>query len=259
VIRPGPAQQVCTVRDVDTEWMREKLEEYLDLCKEYEAAYKATHGWNPECEQVNDRAEMALPTVTRILEALRVMPDRGKLLPPSYSTQNDTDRAVKQGLGVLRDQEEWSTRLTPQAPTLSADQFHPWVWNAAAPFWDAGQSAAAVEYGAKSLTARIQQKSGSRLADREVASDVFSPKPHAKNARLWLPGQRDTDTWKSRQDGLHHLAMGAYAGIRNVVTHSVEPGWSEQEALEYLAVLSTVARWVEETEVVTPTAAMDSA
>jgi len=47
--------------------------------------------------------------------------------------------------------------------------------------------------------------------------------------------------------------MGAFAGIRNVVTHSLEPGWSEQEALEYLAVLSTVARWTDETVVVPPT------
>jgi hypothetical protein len=53
--------------------------------------------------------------------------------------------------------------------------------------------------------------------------------------------------------------MGAYAGIRNVAAHSVEPGWFEQEALEDLAVLSTVACWIEETEVVTPTGVMGSA
>ena len=64
-----------------------------------------------------------------------------------------------------------------------------------------------------------------------------------------LPGDRSTTTWRSRQDGLHLLSQGAYAGIRNVVVHSHEPQWSEQEALEYLAVLSTVARWTDETEV----------
>ena len=50
----------------------------------------------------------------------------------------------------------------------------------------------------------------------------------------------------------HYLAMGAYAGIRNVVPHALAPGWSDQEALEYLAVLSTVARWAEEAELVSP-------
>jgi hypothetical protein len=43
----------------------------------------------------------------------------------------------------------------------------------------------------------------------------------------------------------------AYAGIRNVVAHSPQPGWSEQQAVEYLGVLSTVARWSDETEVFT--------
>jgi hypothetical protein len=46
--------------------------------------------------------------------------------------------------------------------------------------------------------------------------------------------------------------MSAFAGIRDVVAHSVAAGWSQQEALEYLAVLSVVARWVDETEVVEP-------
>lgn len=90
------------------------------------------------------------------------------------------------------------------------------------------------------------------LADRELATEVFSPKPSTRNARLRLPGPRDLDTWRSRQDGLHLLAMSAFAGIRNVVAHSLTAGWSQQEALEYLAVLSVVARWVEETEIVKP-------
>jgi uncharacterized protein (TIGR02391 family) len=194
-----------------------------------------------------------LPTITRILEALGAPPSE-PLLPPSYSSA-PTERLVRQGLGILQDREEWAVRLAPDepdAPTLAADALHPWVWRAAAPFWETGQTAAAVEYGAKSLTAHVQKKSGSKLVDRELAADVFSAKPQKLNPRLWLPGERDSDTWRSRQDGLHHLAIGAYAGIRNVVAHALVPGWSDQEALEYLAVLSTVARWAEETELVSP-------
>ena len=73
-----------------------------------------------------------------------------------------------------------------------------------------------------------------------------------KAARLWLPGDPKDSKWTSRQEGLHHLSSGAYAGIRNVAAHSHDPGWSEQEAVEYLAVLSIVARWADETEVVNP-------
>ena len=152
-------------------------------------------------------------------------------------------------LGLLNDLDEIQAFLGPTGPAVSADALHPWVWQAAASFWDAGQYAVAVEQAAKSLTAHIQQKSGSNLFDRELAAEVFSPKEAARRTRRWLPGDRTVDTWKSRQDGLHSMAMGSFAGIRNVVAHSDEPGWSQQEALEYLAVLSTVARWTDETEV----------
>jgi hypothetical protein len=53
--------------------------------------------------------------------------------------------------------------------------------------------------------------------------------------------------WRSRQEGLHLTAQGAFAGIRNVAVHSHEE-WSEQYALEVLAVLSVVARWTDQTE-----------
>lgn len=239
---------------MDTDWARERLTKYLDLHRACRDAVPPGDYWNERAEAFNCEATELLPTVTQILQALGAPPAE-PLLPPSHSSA-PTDRLVRQGLGILRDREEWAIRLAPDepdAPVLAADRLHPWVWRAAAPFWEAGQTAAAVEYGAKSLTAHIQQKSRSKLADRELAADVFSSKSHAVNPRLWLPGERDGDTWRSRQDGLHHLAIGAYAGIRNAVAHSVEPGWSDQEAVEYLAVLSTVARWADEADLQQPT------
>jgi hypothetical protein len=65
-----------------------------------------------------------------------------------------------------------------------------------------------------------------------------------------FPGDKSSKTWKSRQEGLHLLAQGAFPGIRNVAARTVGE-WSEQVALEHLAVLSVVARWADETEVVT--------
>jgi hypothetical protein len=114
------------------------------------------------------------------------------------------------------------------------------------------EPAVAIETAAKWLTARIQEKAPSKAPDRELVKDVFSSKPSNGRTRLWFPDDRETATWRSRQDGLHLLSMGAYAGIRNVAVHSYQPGWSEQQALEYLAVFSIVARWTDETEVVNP-------
>jgi hypothetical protein len=70
-------------------------------------------------------------------------------------------------------------------------------------------------------------------------------------AEIALPGDKTTRTWRSQQNGLQLLATGAFAGIRNVATHTADE-WVEQVALEHLAVLSVVARWTDQTEVVTP-------
>jgi hypothetical protein len=86
------------------------------------------------------------------------------------------------------------------------------------------------------------------MTDRALVQHVFGPKaPLPGQVRLHLPGDVTSDTWRSRQEGLHMVAIGAFAGIRNVAAHTTEE-WSEQVALELLALLSTVARWAEDTE-----------
>jgi Protein of unknown function (Hypoth_ymh) len=83
-----------------------------------------------------------------------------------------------------------------------------------------------------SLSAHIAKKAGSSLTERELVAQVFSPNQLGSNqVRLHLPGDKSTKTWKSRQEGLHLLAQGAFAGIRNVATHT-ESEWSEQVAQE---------------------------
>ncbi|MFB7825296.1 TIGR02391 family protein [Streptomyces hydrogenans] len=60
-----------------------------------------------------------------------------------------------------------------------------------------------------------------------------------------MPGD-GSDTFKSVYRGAASLAGGCFAGIRN--PHSHEGGLSElpeHEALEQLAVISVLARWVD--------------
>ena len=56
-------------------------------------------------------------------------------------------------------------------------------------------------------------------------------------------GERPDD-WTSAHEGAMHLGMGCVQGIRNPRAHSSED-ITEQEALEQLAVLSVLARWVD--------------
>lgn len=98
------------------------------------------------------------------------------------------------------------------------------------------------------LSAHVKTRVGSHLNERELVQQVFSPDlPRPGQARLHLPGDRADKNWKSAQEGLHLIAQGAFAGIRNIAVHGPEQ-WTEHEALEHLAVLSVVARWADLTE-----------
>ncbi|MGV9419935.1 TIGR02391 family protein [Streptomyces sp. NPDC003674] len=57
---------------------------------------------------------------------------------------------------------------------------------------------------------------------------------------------RNTPTWRARQEGAKYLAAGAFLALRNVAAHEDEVTWTEQEALEHLATLSVLARWIEQ-------------
>jgi hypothetical protein len=53
------------------------------------------------------------------------------------------------------------------------------------------------------------------------------------------------------QSGARSLAGALYRGIRNPLSHRADHGLTEHEALESLAAISILARWVDEAELVT--------
>lgn len=236
---------------VDTDWMRERLEHYLGLCEQYNAREKGSgYSYTDAMRTVDQEAQVLQPTVERILAALdpRLVEE---LTPLGYQMSN-IERRIRQALGILDDRNEWAVRLAPDSPSLTADKMHPLVWAAAATVWDTGQYRVAVQQATVALSAQIKARAGSHLNDRELVAQVLAAEPpKAGQIRLHLPGKREDKTWQSRQQGLHLIAQGAFAGIRNVAVHD-DAEWSEHEALEHLAVLSVVARWADETTVVRP-------
>jgi hypothetical protein len=139
--------------------------------------------------------------------------------------------------------------MSPTAPELAADRLHPVIWKSAAVTWSTGQYRVAVGQASLALATHIKARAKSKLSDRKLVQDVFSSAPPSGGrTRLHFPGDKDEESWRSRQDGLHLLAQGTYAGIRNLSAHEDEE-WTEQQALEYLAVLSVCARWADETEI----------
>lgn len=236
---------------MDSEWMRERLESFKILCERYQDERSRTTDYPSTMQAISDQMTFQMPTIRQILKRLDPVLAQQVTAPDHLDGISGSLRAVQEGLGILRDQDEWAVKLAPNAPSLIADQFHSRIWVSASALWDTGQYRVAVAQAAVSLSAHIAKKAGSHLTERELVSQVFSPtEPNSNQTRLHLPGEKSSKTWKSRQEGLHLIAQSVFAGIRNIAAHT-DDEWSEQVALEHLAVLSVVARWTDETEVVT--------
>lgn len=148
--------------------------------------------------------------------------------------------------------DEVRKNLGDDAPEISAARLHPWVWSGAASLWQSGHYRSAVEDALKKINAETQNKVSRRdLSETKLFQEVFSEKPaEAGKPRLRRMKPDGSDTYKSAQRGAMALAEGIYAGIRNPFNHE-DPETqdiAEQVALEYLAALSVLARWVDESE-----------
>jgi len=148
----------------------------------------------------------------------------------------------------LERQEEIRKNLGDDAPEISAANLHPWVWSGAQSLWRSGHYRSAVEDAAKKLNAETQNKLGRRdVSETDLFKQAFSlDSPAPGKPRLRRMMDDGSDTYKSMQRGAMALAEGFYAGIRNPFNHEDPRDIDEQIGLEYLAALSVLARWVDE-------------
>ncbi|NEW35799.1 restriction endonuclease [Nocardia cyriacigeorgica] len=147
--------------------------------------------------------------------------------------------------------EEVRENLGENAPDLSAADLHPWIWSGAKSLWQSGHYREAVEGAIRKLNAEAQNKVGRRdISETNLFKQAFSmDQPKADATRLRRMKDDGSDTYKSVQRGAMTFAEGLFAGIRNPLSHEAEQELSEQEALEYLAALSVLARWVDQSDV----------
>jgi uncharacterized protein (TIGR02391 family) len=147
----------------------------------------------------------------------------------------------------LERQEEIRKNLGDDAPELSAAKLHPWIWSGASSLWQSGHYREAVEGAIKKLNAETQNKVGRRnLSETDLFNQAFSEQPpSAGKPRLHRMEDDGGSTFKSIQRGARTFAEGVFAGIRNPLAHEASQEMPEQQALEYLAALSVLARWVD--------------
>ena len=206
---------------------------------------------NSEHETSRSAALQLLPLIRQIAE--RLDPSLlGKLARLnsewSFNDMNEGLEAADLLIGQIGYADDALRILGPSGPVLAASGLHEWVWDAAKGRWDDGYYGDAVHTAAEVVNQKTQMKMGRKdLSGTELYQQAFSPnEPTADTPRLRLPDidSEDTDTWKSAHMGAMRLGEACFQGFRNLVAHK-KADLTEQEALEQLGALSTLARWVD--------------
>ncbi|MET7901307.1 TIGR02391 family protein [Streptomyces sp. NPDC005355] len=233
---------------MDRDWMRQRLEAFDELVTQYRNVQYANGDTSDERKQLFE----AEPTVVRILRRLDPqMLDSEVLGEDAWQGLTINVNEVRRGIGILADMDEWTTRMAPDAPSLPADRFHPWVWDAARTFWESKHYRAAVHAAATSINAHLQDKLGRRdLSDAKLVQEAFSDKaPETGKPRLRIPGDQTDPGVQTRQRGALQLGQGAYFALRNPAAHETGD-LAEQDALEQLATFSVLARLIDGCQIV---------
>jgi uncharacterized protein (TIGR02391 family) len=167
---------------------------------------------------------------------------------PALEPANIID-ACGQMIGSLEDMAARAEVELP--PTVDVAQMHPAAWGQAARLWRDGHYRQAVSAAADGVVQLVKSRTGGpELDDTTRWNQAFSEKdPEPGRPRLRWPGDQTDRTVVSMNDGLRRFAPGAQMTIRNPATHG--PGeMTQQEAVERLSVLSLLARWVDQCDLI---------
>lgn len=228
---------------MNRQWMRDQLSEFIPFIDKQTQTINNVWPIPQHIKDLSAELRRREPGVKKVLE--RLDPKLAEFDLDKQGGDFDALCNAQRGLGILDAMDDWAVHLAPDAPTLPADQFHPWVWDAARTYWDSEHFRAAVDAAATAINAHTQTKIGRRdIFDTDLMNQVFTDKPKAGQAYLQLPGDLTDQTIKSRNRALRPFAEGCFAGIRNPAAHEHGPDWDQQTALEYLAALSILARWI---------------
>jgi hypothetical protein len=244
---------------MDSESVVEEIREFLDLIDRYDELWPVAsvhHGWPPGRRE-RRKQEIAERELVSVAERLRAMePAMMELMEAAERNLSLYDVRGRRTEDVFY----WSQVVRPRVlralgihlvgSELVADRLHPWVWEAAGP-WTRKDRPEAVLAAAKSVSAQLQQKLGRYdLGEAKLCREAFSRKPPGPGQpRLRFPGNRNSSSWKSRQQGGIDFGAGCFEALRNPAAHEHELELDEQIALEQLAALSLLARWIDECRV----------
>lgn len=238
---------------LDELWAREELEKFIELTVMRNGSGDGYITMSDFTRAPDHEVVKQAQVVEKILD--RVLPDWRSEISEGLANNRwarHREAAIRAREELARG-EEIRLHLGDGAPHMSAAELHPWVWTGARALWSSGHYLQAVFSAAVQVNAETQNKVARRdVSERKLFQEAFSEEPPAPGRpRLRLSPDDGGETYRSRQRGARALAEGIYAGIRNPIVHDPEFDITQQEALEYLAALSVLARWVDNAEVVT--------
>ncbi|MCS7484414.1 TIGR02391 family protein [Umezawaea endophytica] len=230
---------------MDVEWAIEKLVRFAQSFDD--ANSESNFDWS--CPDILHRQA---PTVIRILKEIDIYAAIGGYTSEPFVHREflQLKTLAMQGIGTLEDFHEIEKHLKPDSPSIKADQFHPWVWDAAQTFWRSKHYKAAVHSAAMAINAHLQNKVDRRdISDDKLVGRCFSESPpDSGNPRIRIKGDHADSTIQSIQRGAGQLGFACFWAIRNPAAHSSDE-WPISVALENLAVLSKFARILDEAEI----------
>lgn len=241
---------------VDVVWVRQQLTEFIDETKPVNQSGNGliTARTAPQCGR--SRAIELVEIVRPILRRLYV--EWGTENPSSNNDEFKSERdAARRLLARLEHLDEVNARLggDDQSPRIMASSLHRLVWGAAETQWTLGQRHEAVLAAAKAVNSQLQAKLDRRdLSEADLVRQAFSEKaPELGKPRLRFKSVADIQTRESMRIGASDFGTGCFRAIRNPVGHrpNEEIEMTEQEALERLAALSLLARFIEDADVET--------
>jgi Protein of unknown function (Hypoth_ymh) len=191
-----------------------------------------------------------LMTVNRVLRSLG--PDLALIQARSLREHVAGWPRLFRGLGLLGGWQEMTVlQWTAGGPALPLKLLDSVVSEVALPLWEAGKYRQAVSDAATNLNIYAQNRIGRHdISDKDLMGQAFSDKdPELGKSRLRCPGNPANETVKAQQEGARAIAIGVFQAIRNPAHHL--PGdWNPITAFHHLVMLSQVAHWFRDWEVV---------
>jgi len=137
-----------------------------------------------------------------------------------------------------------------QPPGLDEEQLHRWVWEAARGLWRSGHHRQAVAAAVEAVVSEVQNRTGYGLSGAPLFEAAFNAaEPKSDGPRLMLMPFEKSETYRNVQNGVKSLGQACVSALRNPAAHGNRNQLHPQMALEQLAMISVLARWVEQSQV----------